>query len=116
MTPEARRQLDNYLLSTPLSGRDDRQAIDNRNLLKDLARLIEDHDHFREVLLSESNRYERRAKYEGMRGYLKFRAYKLETYEMQERIRGRSVDRQPIGKEKDIYGSSIYPVSRPYFA
>ena len=116
MTPEARRQLDNYLLSTPLSGRDDRQAIEDRNLLKDLARLIEDHDHFREVLMSEANRYERRAKYEGMRHYLKFRACSLGWYETQERLRGRDVAVQPVGQEKRINESRIYPVSRPYYA
>ncbi len=116
MTPEARRQLDNYLLSTPLSGRDDRQAIADRNLLKDLARLVDDHDHFREVLMSETNRYERQAKYEGMRPYLRFRAYRMETYEMQERIRGRSVGLQPIARDKQVNESRIYPVSKPFYA
>jgi hypothetical protein len=118
MTIDAIRQLDNYLLSTPLSGRPDgsRQPIASGELLRYLASRIVDHSHLREILMSENNRYERHEKFEAMRPYLSFRPYSLGYYEMQERILGRNMAAQPITREKEEYGRRIYPVSQPFYA
>ena len=116
MTQDAIRQLDNYLLSTPLSGRDDRQPITSGELLRYLASRIVDHSHLREILMSESDRYERHEKFEAMRPYLPFKPHSVSYYEMQTRILGRSIAHQPIDNEKDTYGRRVYPVSRPFYA
>ena len=118
MTQDAIRQLDNYLLSTPLSGRPDgsRAPIENGELLRYLATRIVDHAHLREVLMSESNRYERHEKFEAMRPYLPFKPQSVSYYEMQERILGRALSTQPMDDEKERYGRRVYPVSMPFYS
>jgi len=116
MTQDAIRQLDNYLFSTPLSGREDRDPITNGELLRYLATRILDHEHLREVLMSETNRYERHEKFEAMRPYLPFKPYSVGYYEMLERNRGRDLKLQPIDEEKDRYGRRVYPVSMPFYS
>lgn len=108
MTQETRRKVDNLLLSTPLS------EIHGREELHYLGSLIQDHDHFREILMTESDLGERRLKADAIRPYLSFEGLTVSDYEMQSRLLARG--EQPFYKEKSWYEDmKAYPRSVPHY-
>jgi hypothetical protein len=101
MTPDEIRQIENFVLAKPLS------LISHPENLQFLAYLIQDHDHLREKLMTEPDRAKRREKFEKLRPYLKFKADRLESYELAERLRANGL--QPIYQEqKDIEQKRIW--------
>jgi hypothetical protein len=92
MTPEEIRTIENYVLGKNLS------EVNNPDNLQFLAYLIHDHDHLREKLMSEPDPARRREKFEKMRPFLSFKADRLESYELAERVRAQGL--QPIYQEE----------------
>ena len=92
MNQDERRQVENWVLSRPLS------EVSHPDNLHFLAMLIQDHDHLREKLMTEPDRGERRAKLDTMRPYLGFEAVSADDYEMAELARAHGV--QPIYQEQ----------------
>ena len=66
MQQDEKRQLENRVLSRPLS------EITSPWDLKELAYLLQDETHLREVLRTEGDRYERIAKFRAMQPYVHF--------------------------------------------
>lgn len=95
MTADELRQIENFVLSRPLS---DVNAAEN---LQFLARLIVDHDHLREKLMTEPDREKRRLKFDAMRHYLDFAPDTVGNYEAAECLR--RVGIQPIYQEQERY-------------
>ena len=98
MTPDEIRECENYALSKRLS------EINNAENLQFLAGLLLDHDHFRAKLMSEPHKEKRRAKYDLMRVYLRFKALPLDKYELAEAARACGV--QPIYAEQEALEKS----------
>lgn len=92
MTADEIRKIENYALSQPLS------MVEDADMLAFLATLIQDHDHFREKLMTEPNREKRYQKYGAMCAHLRFRAHSLTSYEIAEAARNCGV--QPIYQEQ----------------
>lgn len=82
MNQDEIRQIQNYVLSRKL------EQIAHPENLEFLARLIQDHDHFAEVLLTEPDRARRYAKFELMRAYVGFETMPLSWYELPKGVRG----------------------------
>ena len=66
MQQDEKRQFENRLLSRRLS------EINSPWDLKELAYLLQDETHLREVLRTEDDRYERMAKFKAMKPYVHF--------------------------------------------
>lgn len=104
MNPDEKRKIENFVLSRRL------EQVNHPDNLHFLAELIQDHDHLREVLMTESDRKLRRAKLETMRPYLRFRPQTADWYEMKEVQRAKGA--QPFEQERAIVESKSYPDSR----
>lgn len=104
MIPDEKRKIENFVLSRRL------EQINHPDNLHFLASLIQDHDHLREVLLTDADRKQRREKLETMRPYLRFKARTVDWYEMKEAQRASGV--QPFETEKAIVEAKSYPESR----
>lgn len=104
MTQEERRKIENFAIVQPLS------SIDDPDMLAFMASLIQDHDHFREKLMTEPDRGKRAQKYESMRAHIRgFRPASLATYEIAETARGAGA--QPIYQEKENVSKLWLPPS-----
>ncbi len=98
------RRVENFCLVCPL------KDIEDSDMLAFLATLIQDHDHLREKLLTEPDRYKRSAKLDAMRPHLSFTSLPLLDYEMAEIARTCGV--QPIYAEQEAVSRLIIPDSR----
>lgn len=92
MTADEIRKIENYAISCPLS------EIEDPDMLAFLGTLIQNHEHLREKLMTEPNRAKRREKYEALCPHLRFRANRLQSYELAELARANGV--QPIYREQ----------------
>lgn len=82
MNQATQRLIENIVLSRTLD------KIAHPENLQHLAGLIQDHDHFAEVLLTEPDRARRYAKFEFMRAYVRFETMPLSWYELPKGTRG----------------------------
>lgn len=104
MNQDEKRRIENFVLSKRL------EEINHPDNLHFLAGLIQDHDHLREVLMTEPDRRERRKKLETMRPYLRFSARAADWYEAREAQRARGA--QPFEREQAELARTTYPESR----
>ena len=87
------RKIENYVLSQPLSN------ISAPENLQFLAYLLTDHDHLRIKLAEENNQERKRAKFEAMRPYLRFKAARYDTYVVAQAVANAGL--QPIYDEQE---------------
>jgi len=104
MELDEQRRVENFAIVCPL------KDIEDADMLAFLATLIQDHDHLREKLLTESNIEARKGKLDAMRPYLHFKALTLEAYMNAEAARQCGV--QPIYQEQAKVGKILMPESR----
>lgn len=93
MELDEQRRVENFAIVCPL------KHIEDSDMLAFLASLIQDHDHLREKLLTETDVRKRQEKLDAMRPHLRFKALPLDHYHMAELAR--SCGSQPIYQEQE---------------
>ena len=93
MDADELRKIENFVLAQPLSN------ISAPENLQFLAYLLTDHDHLRIKLAEENNQERKRAKFEAMRPYLRFKAARYDTYVVAQAVANAGL--QPIYDEQE---------------